>query len=55
MNTTTVFFKNGNKVELENVFDYDDDGYKSEPHMFFYDSCGKVIYSCPYDDIDSIK
>lgn len=52
---TTVFFKNGDKVELENVFDYDDDGHKVEPHMFFYDSFGKVSYSCQYNLIDSIK
>lgn len=55
MTTYTVIFKNGNTAEVENAFDYDDDGYKSEPHLFFYDVEGKVICSFPYNEVDSVR
>lgn len=55
MTTFIVRFKNGNVAEVENAFDWDDDGYKSDPHLFFYDAQGKVICSFNYNEVESVQ
>lgn len=55
MGTIRVKLNNGRIADVENAVDWDDDGHRTEPHVFVYGEGGCVLASWPYADVASIE
>lgn len=55
MSTIRVKFNDGRIADVENAVGWDDDGYKSEPHLFVFGDNGSVLASWPYSEVASVE